>query len=135
MTDLYETDIFKMDELAGEYSGVDNRFVIYNKETESGIYDKHGFLVKLNYTDCKNMIDNLTNSNKTNTMNTQNNPTESDNSEAKTAFEGDLDNLYGTIEELLRDECLAAYPELNCALQDVNNLIEKLDIKIDYYNC
>lgn len=57
--DLYETNDYKMDELTGEYSGVEKRFIIYHKPTESGIYDKHGFLVKLDYTNCKNMIDNL----------------------------------------------------------------------------
>jgi len=55
--------------------------------------------------------------------------------QAKEGFKGDLDYLHGTIEELLRDEWLESYPELNCALQDVHSLIEKLDIKIDYYNC
>ena len=49
------------------------------------------------------------------------------------AFKYSLDNLYGQIEELLRDECLEAYPELSFALQDVNELIEKLDTKTDYY--
>jgi len=53
----------------------------------------------------------------------------------KEAFKGDLDILYGQIEGLLRDECLESYPELSNALQDVSELIEKLDIKIDYYNC
>ncbi|MBG0747920.1 MAG: hypothetical protein I4E98_15235 [Planktothrix agardhii KL2] len=53
----------------------------------------------------------------------------------KERFKGDLDYLHGQIEEMLRDEWLEAYPELNCALQDVSELIEKLDIKIDYYNC
>ena len=53
----------------------------------------------------------------------------------KERFKGELDTLYGTIEELLRDNNLESYPELNCALQDVHSLIEKLDIKIDYYNC
>ena len=51
----------------------------------------------------------------------------------KESFKGDLDYLYGQIEELLRDECLEAYPELSFALQDVNELIEKLDTKTDYY--
>ncbi|HEY9866575.1 MAG TPA: hypothetical protein V6D21_20545 [Candidatus Obscuribacterales bacterium] len=51
----------------------------------------------------------------------------------KERFKGELDLLHGTIEELLRDDNLEAYPELNCALQDVHSLIEKLDIKIDYY--
>ena len=55
--------------------------------------------------------------------------------EDKQRFKGELDYLHGTIEELLRDEWLESYPELNCALQDVHSLIEKLDIKIDYYNC
>lgn len=55
--------------------------------------------------------------------------------EDKQRFKGDLDYLHGQIEEILRDDCLEAYPELNCALQDVHSLIEKLDIKIDYYNC
>jgi len=55
--------------------------------------------------------------------------------EDKQRFKGDLDYLHGQIEELLRDDCMEAYPELNCALQDVTELIEKLDIKIDYYNC
>ena len=55
--------------------------------------------------------------------------------EDKQRFKGELDYLHGTIEELLRDEWLEAYPELNCALQDVHSLIEKLDIQIDYYNC
>lgn len=49
------------------------------------------------------------------------------------AFKYSLDNLYGQIEELLRDECLEAYPELSFALQDVNEMIEKLDTKTDYY--
>jgi hypothetical protein len=53
----------------------------------------------------------------------------------KERFKGDLDYLHGQIEEMLRDEWLESYPELNCALQDVSELIEKLDIKIDYYNC
>ena len=53
----------------------------------------------------------------------------------KERFKGELDTLFGTIEELLRDDWLEYYPELNCALQDVHSLIEKLDIKIDYYNC
>ena len=53
----------------------------------------------------------------------------------KERFKGELDTLFGTIEELLRDDNLENYPELNCALQDVHSLIEKLDIKIDYYNC
>lgn len=57
--DLYETDSYKMDELTGAYSGVEKRFIIYHKPSESGIYDKHGFLVKLNYNDCKTMIDEL----------------------------------------------------------------------------
>ncbi|MBE9144898.1 hypothetical protein [Planktothrix mougeotii] len=51
----------------------------------------------------------------------------------KEAFKCDLDYLYGQIEELLRNDCLEAYPELSFALQDVNELIEKLDIDIDYY--
>lgn len=55
--------------------------------------------------------------------------------QAKEGFKGDLDYLHGQIEEILRDDCMEAYPELNCALQDVSELIEKLDIKIDYYNC
>ena len=55
--------------------------------------------------------------------------------EDKQRFKGDLDYLHGQIEELLRDDCLEAYPELNCALQNVTELIEKIDIKIDYYNC
>ena len=55
--------------------------------------------------------------------------------EDKQRFKGELDYLHGTIEELLRDEWLESYPELNNALQDVHSLIEKLDIKIDYYNC
>ena len=55
--------------------------------------------------------------------------------EDKQRFKGELDYLHGTIEELLRDEWLESYPELNCALQDVHSLIEALDIKIDYYNC
>jgi hypothetical protein len=66
-------------------------------------------------------------------MNTQTNSTKTNKSEVKEAFETELDLLHGTIEELLRDEQLEAYPELNCALQDVHSLIEKLDIKIDYY--
>ena len=53
----------------------------------------------------------------------------------KERFKGELDTLFGTIEEILRDDCLEAYPELNCALQDVHSLIEALDIQIDYYNC
>ena len=53
----------------------------------------------------------------------------------KERFKGELDTLFGTIEELLRDDNLENYPELNRALQDVYSLIEKLDIKIDYYNC
>jgi hypothetical protein len=53
--------------------------------------------------------------------------------QAKEGFKGDLDYLHGQIEEILRDDCLEAYPELNCALQDVHSLIEKLDIEIDYY--
>jgi hypothetical protein len=53
----------------------------------------------------------------------------------KERFKGELDTLFGTIEELLRDDNLENYPELNCALQDVHSLIEKLDIEIDYYNC
>ena len=53
--------------------------------------------------------------------------------EDKQRFKGELDYLHGQIEELLRDDWLEAYPELNCALQDVTELIEKLDIKIDYY--
>jgi hypothetical protein len=53
----------------------------------------------------------------------------------KQRFKGELDTLFGTIDELLRDDNLENYPELNCALQDVHSLIEKLDIKIDYYNC
>ena len=55
--------------------------------------------------------------------------------EDKQRFKTELDLLHGTIDELLRDDWLEAYPELNCALQDVHSLIEKLDIKIDYYNC
>jgi len=55
--------------------------------------------------------------------------------EDKQRFKGELDILHGQIEELLRDDWLESYPELNCALQDVTELIEKLDIKIDYYNC
>ena len=55
--------------------------------------------------------------------------------QAKEGFKGDLDYLHGQIEEILRDDCLEAYPELNNALQDVHSLIEALDIKIDYYNC
>jgi hypothetical protein len=55
--------------------------------------------------------------------------------EDKQRFKGELDYLHGTIEELLRDEWFESYPELNNALQDVHSLIEKLDIKIDYYNC
>ena len=58
-TVLYETTDYKMDELAGEYSGVEKRFIIYHKTTDSGIYDKHSYLVKLNYNDCKAMIDDL----------------------------------------------------------------------------
>jgi hypothetical protein len=53
----------------------------------------------------------------------------------KQRFKGDLDYLHGQIEEMLRDEWLESYPELNNALQDVHSLIEALDIKIDYYNC
>jgi hypothetical protein len=53
--------------------------------------------------------------------------------QAKEGFKGDLDYLHGQIEEILRDDCLEAYPELNNALQDVHSLIEKLDIEIDYY--
>jgi hypothetical protein len=53
----------------------------------------------------------------------------------KERFKGELDTLFGTIEELLRDDNLENYPELNCALQDVHSLIEALDIQIDYYNC
>ncbi|MEA5563799.1 hypothetical protein [Planktothrix agardhii] len=53
----------------------------------------------------------------------------------KERFKGELDYLHGQIEEILRDDNLENYPELNCALQDVHSLIEKLDIKIDYYNC
>ena len=49
------------------------------------------------------------------------------------SFKYDLDALYGNIEELLRHDCLEAYPELCIALQEVNELIEKMDIKIDYY--
>jgi hypothetical protein len=55
--------------------------------------------------------------------------------EDKQRFKGDLDYLHGQIEEILRDDCLENYPELNNALQDVHSLIEKLDIQIDYYNC
>ena len=51
----------------------------------------------------------------------------------KERFKGELDTLFGTIEELLRDDWLEYYPELNNALQDVHSLIEALDIKIDYY--
>ena len=51
----------------------------------------------------------------------------------KERFKGELDTLFGTIEELLRDDNLENYPELNNALQDVHSLIEALDIKIDYY--
>jgi hypothetical protein len=51
----------------------------------------------------------------------------------KERFKTELDLLHGTIDELLRDDWLEAYPELNNALQDVHSLIEKLDIKIDYY--
>jgi hypothetical protein len=53
----------------------------------------------------------------------------------KQRFKGELDTLFGTIEELLRDDNLENYPELNNALQDVHSLIEALDIQIDYYNC
>lgn len=53
----------------------------------------------------------------------------------KERFKGELDMLHETIEIMLRDDNLESYPELNCALQDVSELIEKLDIKIDYYNC
>jgi hypothetical protein len=55
--------------------------------------------------------------------------------EDKQRFKGELDLLHGTIDELLRDDNLENYPELNCALQDVHSLIEALDIQIDYYNC
>jgi hypothetical protein len=53
----------------------------------------------------------------------------------KERFKGELDTLFGTIDELLRDDNLENYPELNNALQDVHSLIEALDIQIDYYNC
>jgi len=49
------------------------------------------------------------------------------------SFKHDLDALHGNIEEILRDDCLEAYPELSFALQDVFELIEKMDIDIDYY--
>ena len=51
----------------------------------------------------------------------------------KERFKTELDLLHGTIDELLRDDWLESYPELNNALQDVHSLIEALDIKIDYY--
>jgi len=51
----------------------------------------------------------------------------------KEAFKYSLDRLHGNIEEILRDECLEGYPELSFALQDVFELIEKMDIDIDYY--
>jgi hypothetical protein len=53
----------------------------------------------------------------------------------KERFKGELDMLHETIEIMLRDDNLENYPELNCALQNVTELIEKLDIQIDYYNC
>jgi len=53
----------------------------------------------------------------------------------KERFKGELDMLHETIEIMLRDDNLESYPELNNALQDVHSLIEKLDIKIDYYDC
>lgn len=44
-----------------------------------------------------------------------------------------LDALHGQIEEILRDDLMEEYPALSFALQDVFELIEKMDIKIDYY--
>jgi hypothetical protein len=60
-TVLYETTDYKMDELAGCFC-IEKRFIIYCKKTDSGIYDKHSsysFLLRMNYSDCKNMIDEL----------------------------------------------------------------------------
>jgi hypothetical protein len=133
MTELYQTTDFKMDELTGDYSGTPNRFIIYCKKTDSGFYDKHGFLLKLNYTDCKNMINKLQQIEDSTPENNQIKPINFKQLQDKERFKGELDLLHGTIEELLRDDNLENYPELNCALQDVHSLIEKLDIKIDYY--
>ena len=124
-----------MDELAGDYAGTPNRFIIYCKKTKSGIYDKHSYFVKMNYNDCKNMIDELQAVEDSTPENNQIKPINFKQLQDKERFKGDLDYLHGQIEEMLRDEWLEAYPELNCALQDVSELIEKLDIKIDYYNC
>jgi hypothetical protein len=134
-TVLYETTDYKMDELAGDYAGTPNRFIIYCKKTKSGIYDKHSYFVKMNYNDCKTMIDHLQAVENSTPENNQIKPIDFKQLQDKQRFKGELDTLFGTIEELLRDDNLENYPELNCALQDVHSLIEKLDIKIDYYNC
>jgi hypothetical protein len=134
-TVLYETTDYKMDELAGDYAGTPNRFIIYCKKTKSGIYDKHSYFVKMNYNDCKTMIDELQAVEDSTPENNQIKPIDFKKMQDKERFKGDLDYLHGQIEELLRDEWFESYPELNNALQDVHSLIEKLDIKIDYYNC
>jgi hypothetical protein len=89
----------------------------------------------MNYNDCKTMIDELQAVENSTPENNQIKPIDFKKMQDKERFKGDLDYLHGQIEELLRDEWFESYPELNNALQDVHSLIEKLDIKIDYYNC
>lgn len=117
MTNLHETNSFKIDELAGEYSGVENRFVIVNKKSETGIYTESGFLLKMNYSDCKNMINKL-----------QNTEDLANNSKATEALKDDLDNLYETIEQTLHDERFGAYPNLVEALQKALWILQDIDV-------
>ena len=99
-----------------------NEYQEYQQELRGDVHDKKEFWVLLPTPEPTPETNNIS-------------PINFKKMQAKEGFKGDLDYLHGQIEEILRDDCLEAYPELNNALQDVHSLIEKLDIKIDYYNC
>ena len=97
-----------------------NEYQEYQQELRGDVHDKKEFWVLLPTPEPTPETNNIS-------------PINFKKMQAKEGFKGDLDYLHGQIEEILRDDCLEAYPELNCALQDVHSLIEKLDIEIDYY--
>jgi hypothetical protein len=97
-----------------------NEYQEYQQELRGDVHDKKEFWVLLPTPEPTPETNNIS-------------PINFKKMQAKEGFKGDLDYLHGQIEELLRDDCLEAYPELNNALQDVHSLIEKLDIEIDYY--
>jgi hypothetical protein len=99
-----------------------NEYQEYQQELRGDVHDKKEFWVLLPTPETTPETNNIS-------------PINFKKMQAKEGFKGDLDYLHGQIEEMLRDEWLESYPELNNALQDVHSLIEALDIKIDYYNC